>query len=38
METSCECDNTHQAVNTVCQYHWKLGFRTWEQLWGEIKE
>lgn len=35
MNTSCECDNTHEAVGTVCQYHWGLGFRTWKELWDD---
>lgn len=27
--TSCECDNTHEANDTVCQYCWSLGRRHW---------
>ena len=25
----CECDNTHQANNTVCQWCWARGRRNW---------
>lgn len=26
---SCECDNTHEATNTVCRYCWARGRRAW---------
>lgn len=28
--TSCECDNTHQANNTVCRWCWEGGRRHWD--------
>jgi len=28
--TSCECDNTHQAVDSVCRYCWSKGRRHWD--------
>jgi hypothetical protein len=27
--TECECDNTHQAINTVCRYCYAMGRRKW---------
>lgn len=26
----CECDNTHEAVNTVCRHCWQKGRRKWD--------
>lgn len=27
--TVCECDNTHQATDTVCMWCWNRGRRKW---------
>lgn len=27
--TECECDNTHQSVDTVCRWCWSRGRRHW---------
>ena len=26
----CECDNTHEAVGTVCRWCWARGRRRWD--------
>lgn len=26
----CECDNTHQKVNSVCRFCWERGRREWD--------
>lgn len=30
MLDGCECDNTHQAVDTVCRWCWERGRRHWD--------